>query len=170
MTFLNDVTPQMVVAIVGTTYKEKGASSFIAKSVGIEVTDNDTKSSTYGQKIFDIDLYPATIYTDEKVDLGIPAKVYDAKDFETFSLTNLAFSLDILIDSNGSLDVGTVINSVASQKILPEETIIVDAATGIRLQFALDADLNYGKEVYMGTDGKEHLVDNNYLILELYFQ
>ncbi|MBE5763067.1 MAG: hypothetical protein E7338_02465 [Clostridiales bacterium] len=168
MTFLNDITPKMVVNITGTTYKEKGASSYKTTSFGLEVTDNNSSSETYNQLLLDFDMSNTIIYADQKLNLDIPEKVYNATNYETFSLTNLAFSLDIMLDSNGSLDVGSVLNTIVGKNMLPTDTIIVDAATGIRLQLALDADLNYGKEVYIGEDGKEHLVDNNYIVLELY--
>ena len=172
MTFLNDVTPKMVVNIVGTTYKAKGETTYVTQEFGLEVTDNNPKSETYNQLLLDFSLSDSIVYTDDPANLDIPDKVFNAAndsiEFESFGLTNIALSLDLLLNSHGDLDVGAVINSAAGKKILPTDTIVVDAATGIRLELALDADLNYGKKVYTDEDGKEKLVDNNYIVLELY--
>ena len=168
MTFLKDITPLMVVKIVGTTYRAKGSTKEITTSFGLEVKDNNPDSETYNDYLLDLDMVKATIYSETPVDLKIPTKVLNATKYEPFSLTNIALSLDLFVDTAGTLDVGSVINSAMGKRTLPENTILVDAATGFRIQLALDADLNYGKEVYMGEDGKEHLVDNNYLVLELF--
>ena len=168
MTFLKDITPQMKINIVGTTYKAAGESIAKTLTFGLEVKDNNPSSATYNEYLLDFDLTKTTVYSSSKIDLGIPQKAYDATSYEPFSLTNIALSLDLIIDSDGELDVGSVINSFMGQKALPEETIIVNAATGFRLDLMLDADLNYGKEVYTDENGKEQLVDNNFISLELY--
>ena len=162
MTFLSEITPAMKIYLVGTVYN--GVTQYI----GLDVYDNNSESTTYNQLIFDLDICKTIINSDNKIDLVIPDNVKNATTFESFSLTNIAFSLDLILSTDGSLDVGSVINSLLGKTTLPEETIIVDAATGFRIQLALDADLNYGKKTYIDENGKEQLVDNNYILLEIF--
>ncbi|MCR4874231.1 MAG: hypothetical protein K5923_00640 [Clostridia bacterium] len=165
MEFLNKVTPEMKIYLVGSVYNG------VTQSIGLDVFDNEGDTTTnpmYGELMFDLDIYKSILFSDSKIDLVIPDNVKNATKYESFSLTNIAFSLDLILSTDGSLDVGSVINSLLGKTTLPEETIIVDAATGFRIQLALDADLNYGKKTYIDENGKEQLVDNNYILLEIF--
>ena len=162
MTFLNNITPAMKIYLVGSVYND------VTQYIGLDVYDNNSEASTYNELVFNLDIYKTILFSDDKLDLKIPDNVIQATSYESFSLTNIALSLDLILATDGSLDVGSVINSIIGKTTLPEDTIIVDAATGFRIQLALDADLNYGKKTYIDENGKEQLVDNNYILLELF--
>ena len=162
MTFLNNITPAMKIYLVGSVYND------VTQYIGLDVYDNNSEASTYNELVFNLDIYKTILFSDDKLDLKIPDNVIQATSYESFSLTNIALSLDLILSTDGSLDVGSVINSIIGKTTLPEDTIIVDAATGFRIQLALDADLNYGKKTYIDENGKEQLVDNNYILLELF--
>ncbi len=168
MSFLVGITPVMDVKLTATLYTDAKTGVEVTQSIGLIAKDNDPDSLTYGEYLMNMDLKKGTLYSDEKVDLAIPSTVRDAQVFEPFSLTNIALSLDLYLDSEGTLDVGSVINSVLGKRTLPEDTILVDAATGFRIDLALDLDLNYGRQVYIDENGETKLVDNNYIVLELY--
>ena len=170
MAFLDRVTPKMDINIYGTIVKTKQEdNTYTNKTTGfiLQAKDNDTESATFGSYLLDMSLLNTITYWDGYLEI-LPQSVHDATNWEPFSLTNIALSIDILLDTNGDLDIGNLINSFAGKVILPENTIIANAATGFRLELALDADLNYGRKVYVDENGNEKLVDNNYLALELF--
>ena len=158
------VIPTNTVAKV-TYYKQNKDGDYVEAT---EIKpDKDTKYYARDAKLLDSDLLAATIYSNESFDLKLSPKI-NTKDFEFFSITNICLTLDIFFGTDGALDVGSVINSVAGSTILPEGTIIANAKTGLRINLMLDLDLNYGKDVYIDENGKERLVDNNYLVLEIF--
>ncbi|MDE6188862.1 MAG: hypothetical protein K2G37_01070 [Clostridia bacterium] len=105
--------------------------------------------------------------SNEAVETGIPE--IDENKLANFSLTNIQFAIDITLgtNENGQLDVGDVVNKLLGAGgmgilpkdfALPEELLLVEGGTGIRLAFALDLDLNYHKDP----------VDRNKIAIELY--
>lgn len=100
---------------------------------------------------------------DTPVDIQLPD--IDAMDISEFSLTKLNFNIDFTLGTRQGadgkptqLDVGKLINGFMGQNILPLDVLMLEGGTGIRLQFAIDLDLNYEKEP----------VDNNKISIELF--
>ena len=162
LTFIDGWLPSMTVQIEGTTVDGVTTRfAFTAKDKTKSTTDNPVY-------LLYVDLNSDTIYQNTKADIGISQRAYNCVNYTSFSLTNIAFSLDITLNTQGALDVGSVANSVLGKTLLPEGVILVDGATGFRLEAALDLDLNYGKDTTIDENGKEVLVDNNLIMLELY--
>lgn len=99
----------------------------------------------------------------EAADIDIPA--IEEVQVSEFSLTNINFAIDLMLgtsqNADGSikkLDVGKLINGFMGQNILPVNLLMLQGGTGLRLQVALDLDLNYEKAPE----------DNNKLAIELF--
>ena len=187
--YLQKITPNMKVSMLGATtggsYTKVGRKYVVSNEgmttdfIGMRAFRNDngadiTNDEWFGRKestkelMLDIKVYSNTIYHDSKIDIGIPDRTYSSTSFEPFSLTNIAFSLDLMLDSQGTIDIGSAVNSLIGSPTLPEGVIIIDAEVGLRAEIALDLDLNYGKETKIDEYGNPVLVDKNMIVLELY--
>ncbi|MDE5991149.1 MAG: hypothetical protein K2H36_06165 [Clostridia bacterium] len=145
--------------------------------LGVNIDDNAANEHT--SLVIDLDI------KDTAVDTYIPE--IDESALVNFSLTNIQFSIDLLVgtqmvqkvdennnpvvDAEGNpvmenkrLDVGLVLNQLlGSTGLLPDfrlpaGMLLLEGGTGLRLSFALDLDLNYKKEP----------VDKNKIAIELY--
>lgn len=114
--------------------------------------------------------------TTTAVDTHIPE--IDETELVKFSLTNIEFSIDLLVgtkmetvmDAEGNLveqpkrlDVGVVVNDILQligndDIVFPRDLLLLEGGTGLRLTVAIDLDLNYKKEP----------VDNNRIAIELF--
>ena len=184
--FLKEITPSLNVYMLGATTggsyvkskKSINIDGLTTDFMGLKAYRDDGRTITndewFGRKeakselMLDIKVYSNTIYHDNKIDIGIPDRTYASTSFEPFSLTNIAFSLDLMLDSQGTIDIGSAVNSLIGSPTLPEGVIIIDAEVGLRAEIALDLDLNYGKETKIDSNGKAVLVDKNMIALELY--
>lgn len=165
VTFLSDITPKMKLTIEGTVVD--GLTTRF-DMVALRDDISDASNPLYRQEIMRCALNMDRSYQSEKLNIGVPQRVYDNLDFESFSLTNLALSLDLIIDTGEAVDLGSAINSIMGKQLLPENVLVMNASTGLRLEAAIDFDLNYGNKTYVDENGVEKLVDNNLLMLELY--
>ena len=146
--------------------------------LGVHIDDNVADAHT--TLVVNLDI------KDTAVDTYIPQ--IDEAALANFSLTNIQFSIDLLVgtqmeqklddnnnpvvDKDGKpvmvqkqLDVGKVINELlGGTGILPDtfrlpaNMLLLEGGTGLRLSFALDLDLNYKKEA----------VDKNKIAIELF--
>lgn len=165
ISFLTEITPKMKLSIEGTVV-DGITEKFDLVALRNDIVDKE--NPLYMQEILRCAVNMDRSYQTAKLDIGIPQRVYDNIDFEPFSLTNIALSLDLVIDTGEAVDLGAAINSIMAQQILPENVLVMNASTGLRLEAAIDFDLNYGNETYVTENGEEKLVDNNLLMLELY--
>ncbi len=164
LSFLDSLIPKVTYRL-NTSFDSSGKMTYLAAEM------DDTVNSEKGN--LDIDLQ----IKDQMVDTGMPE--IDEARIKNFSFTNIQFSIDLLVgtqtelvNDNGvikevpkRIDVGKLVNSLLGGMgvlptgfKLPEELLMLEGGTGIRLAFALDLDLNYKKED----------VDNNKIAIELY--
>ncbi len=121
--------------------------------IKLDVTNNDNNTNFVLKTRFDIG------ETAPNIDLPI------IEEFREFSLTNIAFDIDLIIDSGledggapKQVDVGQLINMFTGKETLPVGIILLDVAMGFRLSIKLDLDLNYAAED----------ADNNLIAIELF--
>lgn len=152
--YLTRLIPDVQI-FLNSSFDEDGAITDLNLSV------EDNKSSTSSNNCV------VTVNVDTSAtatDIGLP-DITDT-NVSKFSFTNIMFSIDLTLgtikDETGNyaqLDVGQIVNSFlsGSQK-LPENVLMVEGGTGLRLQFSLDLDLNYAMSE----------VDNNKIAIELF--
>lgn len=122
------------------------------QKIEMVVKNNDATQGEIGANLLTLSM--GLNISDTAEEIEIPEIV----NYVPFSFTNIRFDIDLLLNTSDKIDVGQLINSLAMKTILPENLLMAEIKTGLRLSVNLDLDLNYDKST----------IDNNLIALEIY--
>ena len=100
----------------------------------------------------------------DKQNIGIPE---DVSAFESFSLTDFQFNVNLDLDSE-KMDIGRLVNLIAGKEIMPVNKIVFSSSVGYNLKIIADLDVNDNSknlalmELYYG-DTSQKMIAGFYL-------